>query len=132
MNIRRAGGKIMSHTDSFAEEEAHLKKGSFGMTPLMNDTKWNEIRLAMYQYPKRIVWRTKSLTSGYICQWDGEWYYHFSEGGYDWVEWLEIRLDDDDIKSYVISKLKEIHVPGEIDGNVVRVYGHKDGFVDYI
>jgi hypothetical protein len=52
--------------------------------------------------------------------------------GYDWVGWLEIRLDDDEIKSYVISKLKEIHVPGEIDGNVVRVYGYKDGFVDYI
>lgn len=72
------------------------------------------------------------MANGYICPWDGEWYYHFRVDGYEGIEWLEIRLADDDITSYVISKLKEIHVPGEIDGKVVRVYGYNDGFVDYI
>ena len=52
------------------------------MQPLMNDTKWNELRLAMYdldaQSPRR---RTKNLESWYICRWDGEWFYHFGEGG---------------------------------------------------
>jgi hypothetical protein len=101
------------------------------MTPLMNDTKWEEIRLAMYDYDGVIHWRIKNVDNGYISQWDGEWFYHFRIGGYTCIEWLEIRLTDDNA-SYVIAKLKDIHVPGEIDGNVVRVYGYKDGFVDYI
>lgn len=102
------------------------------MTPLMNNTKWEKIRLAMRDHPKGIMWRTKSMDNGYICPWDCEWHYHFRDGGYEGIEWLEIQLEDDEIASYVVSKLKEMRVPGEIDGDVVRVYGYKDGFVDYI
>jgi hypothetical protein len=101
------------------------------MTPLMNDSKWDEIRLAMYDYDGLIQWRTKDVENGYIAQWDTDWFHHFRLGGYKPIEWLEISLNEDNT-AYVMTKLKEIHVPGEIDGNVVRVYGYKDGFVDYI
>lgn len=101
------------------------------MTPLMNDTKWEEIRQAMYDYDGVIRWRIKNVDNGYISQWDGEWFYHFRNSGYTCIEWLEILLTDGNTL-YVKTKLKDIHVPGEVDGNIVRVYGHKDGFVDYI
>jgi hypothetical protein len=101
------------------------------MTPLMNDTKWDEIRLAMHDYDGLIHWRTKDVENGFIASWDAEWFHHFRLGGYKSIKWLDIRLNEDNT-SYVMTKLKEIHVPGEIDGNVVRVYGYKDGFVDYI
>jgi hypothetical protein len=103
----------------------------FWMTPLMNDTKWDEIRLAMYDYDGLIHWRTKDLENGFIARWDAEWFHHFRLGGYKCIEWLEIRLNKNNT-SYVMTKVKEIHVPGEINGNVVRVYGYKDGFVNYI
>jgi hypothetical protein len=101
------------------------------MSPLMNNTKWDEIRLAMDDYHGLIYWRTKDVETRHLCDWDPEWFHHFRIGGYESIEWLEIRLDGENT-SYVITKLKEIHVPGEIDGNVVRVYGYKDEFVDYI
>jgi hypothetical protein len=85
----------------------------------------------MYDYDGLIHWRTKDLENGFIARWDAEWFHHFRLGNYKPIEWLEICLNEDN-NSYVMTKLKEIHVPGEIDGNVVRVYGYKDGFVDYI
>ncbi|MFH5186347.1 DUF6678 family protein [Paenibacillus sp. TAB 01] len=101
------------------------------MSPLMNNTKWDEIRLAMSVFEGAIHWRTKDAESGYISRWDAEWFHHFRIGNYKYIEWLEICLTNDNT-SYVISKLKEIRVPGEIDGDVLRVYGYKDGFVDFI
>lgn len=43
----------------------------------MNNTKWEEIRSAMLDSPNTHQWRTKVIKTGYICPWDGEWYYHF-------------------------------------------------------
>ena len=54
---------------------------------VMNDTKWEEIRWAMVHYLKCIRWRTKDIENGYICPWDGEWFYHFRLGGYECIEW---------------------------------------------
>jgi len=53
------------------------------MHPVMNNTKWEELRAAMLELgmpsPK---WRTRIIGSGVESGWDSEWFYHFKEGGY--------------------------------------------------
>ena len=102
---------------------------------VMNNTKWKELQKAMCELgafsPK---WRTKCLTNGYITDWDGEWYYHFSEGGFEDVEWVEIRAEDGEGKGMLLSELRKIHVPGVEIENGYRVYGYIDEgkAVDYV
>jgi hypothetical protein len=99
----------------------------------MNDTKWEEIRLAMNDYPKGTQWRIKNVDSGYVCNWDGDWYYHFRIGGYNTIEWLEIKFNNEEMKNDIINILRKVHVAGEILDNSIKVYGYiKDKFVDYI
>jgi hypothetical protein len=92
--------------------------------PVMNDTKWEEIRLAMYDYPNNRQWRTKDIENGYICPWDGEWFYHFRNGGYKSIQWLEIKAETEEIRNDILEILKSIHVPGEVFDDVIRVYGY--------
>lgn len=91
---------------------------------VMNDTKWEEIRLAMYDYPNNHQWRTKDMETGYTCPWEGEWYYHFKSGGYKNIEWLEIRSETEEIRDDIIKILSTIHVPGEVFNDVIKVYGY--------
>lgn len=100
---------------------------------LMNDTKWDEIRTAMYEYPASIKWRTKDIESGYISNWDKEWFYHLKNAGYKTIEWLEIEVDNEKIKDDFIKILEEIHVPGEVLQNSIIIYGYKNNeAVSYI
>ena len=52
-----------------------------GLISVMNSTKWEELRLAMYAlgdlHPK---WCTKDIETGFIPEWEGEWFYHFRDG----------------------------------------------------
>ena len=58
----------------------------------MNNTKWDELRLAMYKLRERSPrFRTKDLT-GYLSEWDREWFYHFRGSGYVSIEWVEIEV----------------------------------------
>lgn len=101
---------------------------------VMNNTKWDEIRLAMYDYPKNQQWRTKDIETGYISPWEGEWYYHFKSGGYKNIEWLEIKSETKEISNDIIKILRAFHVPGEVFDNVIKVYGYVaiDKQVDYL
>jgi hypothetical protein len=94
------------------------------MNPVMNDTKWDELRLAMYGLgdlsPR---WRTRDV-SGSIAPWDGEWYYHFRAGGYASIEWVEIRVTSPAQEAAVLSILRAVHVPGERVEQGFRVYGY--------
>jgi hypothetical protein len=78
-------------------------------------------------------WQTKDL-SGYVCPWDGEWFYHFQQGGYGSIEWVEIRVNTPEQDAAVESALRRIHVPGHRIEQGFRVYGYaKDGAaVEYI
>jgi hypothetical protein len=73
---------------------------------LMNDTKWEEIRLAMYYYPNNQLWRTKDIETGFVCTWDGDWFYHFKLGEYKYIEWLEIESETEEIRNDIIKILK--------------------------
>lgn len=99
---------------------------------VLNYTKWEEIRIAMYSYKNQLRWRTKDVNNGYISNWDAEWYYHFRNGGYESIEWLEIQVKNEEEKKDVIYLLKKIKVPGEIVENSIFVFGYTDGFVDYL
>lgn len=102
------------------------------MQHLMNDTKWNEIRIAMYEFPGNVYWRTKDIENGHISHWDSEWFYHFAISGYKCIEWLEIRYEPKD-REEIIKILKKIHVPGKLLSETIKIYGYvKDSAVDYL
>lgn len=90
----------------------------------MNNTKWDELRLAMYGLGVMSpAWRTRDRTSGYVSEWDGEWYYHFRGGGYECIEWVEIATLNSDQHEAVRTALRDVHVPGEEMSTGFRVYG---------
>lgn len=100
---------------------------------LMNNTKWEEIRVAMHDYPLATLWRVKNIDNGYLSNWDADWFYHFRLDEYDTIEWLEIKIDNSEMKNEVVNILRKIHVPGEVLKSSIKVYGYKkDGFIDYI
>lgn len=94
------------------------------MKSLMNDTKWDELRLAMHVLsPHKPRWRTKDL-SGYLSMWDVDWYYHFRVGGYKTIEWVELEIETSDQDAAVLAVLRQIHVPGRRIENGYRIYGY--------
>ena len=96
------------------------------MHPVLNNTKWDEIRLAMYGLgPLSPKWRTRDRETGYVSEWDGEWFYHFRAGGYESIEWVDIRIDSPAQEEAVRSELKKIHVPGCKTEEGFRVFGYQ-------
>jgi hypothetical protein len=91
---------------------------------VLNNTKWDELRLAMYGLGNGVTrWRTKDL-SGHISPWDGEWFYHFRDGGYESIEWAEIEVLSPTHNSDILKLLREIHLPGHRIDRGFRIYGH--------
>ncbi len=103
--------------------------------PLMNNTKWEELRLGLYNLgslsPK---WRAKDLETGYLSEWDGEWFYHFRNGGYSTIEYVEVKVSSEEMRKKVRDVLARVHVLGcETDiGFIVYGYSRKNQPVDYI
>ncbi len=100
----------------------------------MNDTKWKELRLAMYGLAAPPRWRTRDLQSGYESDWDREWFHHFRLGGYRTIEWVEIETEGPEQLLAIHAELARIHVPGERTEAGFKVYGYlKPGVVmDYV
>lgn len=104
------------------------------MHPLMNDTKWDELRRAMYELADLTPrWRTRNLENGHVSNWDRDWFYHFRNGGYKFIQWVEIAVDTEVQRVAVLAELVRIHVPGEQTESGYRVFGYvKTGdAVDY-
>jgi hypothetical protein len=98
-----------------------------GLAPVMNNTKWEELRLAMYSLgPLHPKWRTKDVETGYIPEWDGEWFYHFRDGGYESIEWVEIRITSPEQDQAVLCALRSIHVAGERTAEGYRIFGYAE------
>ena len=94
------------------------------LIPLMNDTKWDELRLAMHTLDPSPRWRTKDIESGYESDWDNEWFYHFCAGGYVTIEWVEIEARSEQEWQMVFQALQEVRVPGERTENGFRIRGY--------
>lgn len=101
----------------------------------MNDTKWDELRRAMYELADLAPhWRTRDVANGHVSDWDREWFHHFRNGGYKFIHWVEIAVDTDQQRAAALAELVRIHVPGEQTESGYRVFGYvKTGeAVDYI
>ena len=95
------------------------------MQPLMNDTKWDELRLAMYGLgPLSPKWRALDAENGHLSDWDGEWFYHFRNGGYKFIEWLEIATESPEQRHAVLAGLAKAHVPGYSTEMGFRILGY--------
>jgi len=69
------------------------------------------------------AWRTRDIKTGHVSPWDREWCYHFQNGGYDTIEWVEIQLTSSEQRAAVLAALVSIHVPGERIEEGIRVFG---------
>ncbi|MGF7150029.1 hypothetical protein FHS96_003686 [Sphingomonas zeicaulis] len=97
------------------------------LNPAMNNTKWDELRLAMYAIAPPPSWTTLSI-DGHRSSPDREWFYHFREGGYESILSVDIHVNGPDQRELVRSALRKVHVPGEELPEGFRVFGYvKDG-----
>ncbi len=103
------------------------------LQPLMNNTKWNELRLGMHELESSPKWRTCDVETGYISNWDGDWFYHFRGDGYEAILWVEILIESSDQREEVFSELARIGLPGyENDSNFFVVgYAESGQMIDY-
>lgn len=90
-----------------------------------NDTKWLELRALVLSFSasNRPKFRSKCITNGYTSKWDGEWFYHFVDGGFKDIEWFELKFEPADCWE-MLRGILEIGLVGEVRDNVLRVYGY--------
>lgn len=69
-------------------------------------------------------WRTRGIENQFVSPWDGEWFYHFSEGGYKTIEWLELKIENLAQEKCVMEILHKIHVPVRKSNAGVMVLGY--------
>jgi hypothetical protein len=95
------------------------------MIGVMNNTKWEELRMGMHNLNSLSPrWRTCDLEDRYISEWDGEWFYHFRIGGYKTIEWVEIHISSKEQDEAVLKILKQIYLPGERTENDFKIFGY--------
>lgn len=103
------------------------------MLAVMNDTKWNELRLAMYEMELSPKWSTFS-DNGFSSTPDREWYGHFRIGGYVDIIHVDIFADDDIHRELIRAEIKKINLPGKETQDGFRVFGYVSSgeTVDYL
>lgn len=102
---------------------------------VMNDTKWEELRLAMYGLgPLHPQFQVKDLESHEPSTWDGEWFYHFRLLPYSTIEWCDLRICSEEQRLAVLECLRAIRLPGESTANGFHIHGwiRTDQTVSYI
>lgn len=99
----------------------------------MNNTKWNQIRVAMVSMQSSPLWKITFL-NGNESAVDGEWFYHFSEGGYLDIQYLDILTNSVEQHATVGTILRAIHLPGMETSTGYRILGYADSvnYVDYL
>ena len=93
------------------------------MLAVMNDTKWDELRTAMYEMEKSPRWSTLS-DNGFSSRPDREWYYHFREGGYRDIIHVDIFSDDELHHELIRAEIKKINLPGKETKDGFRIFGY--------
>ena len=83
----------------------------------------DELRLAMNALDPPSAFRI-TTTDGHTRPCDGEWFYHFRDGGYADILHVDILPEDEKARVAIGKALAMIHVPGvEIDKGF-RVFGY--------
>ena len=90
---------------------------------VMNNTKWEELRLAMYGIEPAPTYRCM-MTTGHYSDADTEWFYHFRAGEYHDIRYVDIFVKSQAHREQIRSVLKTIHLPGEETDDRFRVYGY--------
>ena len=93
------------------------------MQPVMNNTKWDELRLAMHSMESAPRYRTLS-DNGYLSPLDWEWFHHFLECGYNHIVYVDIHADDSSHRELIRTALQLVHLPGKEMDFGFRVFGH--------
>ena len=93
------------------------------LTQVMNNMKWDELRLEMHALAPPPTWSILS-TSGYRSQPDREWFYHFKVGGYQDILLVDIDVETPAQREIIRSALQKVHVPGEETPGGFRVFGY--------
>ena len=105
------------------------------MIGVMNNTKWEELRVAMYELgPLHPPFRIKDRDREEPWPWDGEWFYHFRLRDYDAIEHVELEVRSAEQREAVRERLRAIHLPGVETDDGVRIYGwiKRGESVDYL
>lgn len=99
----------------------------------MNNTKWNQIRVEMVSMQSSPLWKITFL-NGNESAVDGEWFYHFSEGSYLDIQYLDILTNSVEQHATVGTILRAIHLPGMETSTGYRILGYADSvnYVDYL
>jgi hypothetical protein len=94
------------------------------MVGVMNDTKWEELRRLMFDLrPRHPQFQIKDKDRIEPRPWDGEWYYHFRDQGYDSIEYVDLRTPDPAQREQVRDCLRQVHVPGHETADGFRILG---------
>jgi hypothetical protein len=74
------------------------------------------------------------VENGHLSDWDGEWFHHFRSGGYKFIKWVEIAVENAEQTRAVVTELARVHVPGTPTETGYRVLGYVElGIaVDYL
>jgi hypothetical protein len=68
--------------------------------------------------------RCKDLESGVLGRRDGEWYYHWQDGGWESMEWAELSVKTARQRDLVRTVLKRIRFAGEEIAEGFRIFGY--------
>ncbi len=97
--------------------------------PVMNNTKWRELRAAMYAIDAVTTYRVMNI-NGHYSRKDAEWFYHVQAGGYDDIQYVDIFADGQSHRELIRSALKKIHLPAEETNDGFRVLRVHSGGAD--
>lgn len=100
-------------------------ENSEGLFSVSNNSRWQQLRVVMLQLDglERPEFRSRCVTNGYVSEWDSEWCYHFSDGGYKDIEWFELR-GGSLLEPQVFADVVSIQFAGHLYENTLRLYGY--------
>lgn len=107
--------------------------GTSELQPLLNDTRWRELRLAMLELEHPPQWVSTAI-GGYRYGPDREWFYHFQQRGYSDLLHVDIIADDHVHRQAIRAAILPIHLPGAETEKGFRIFGYAQPgqFVDFI
>jgi hypothetical protein len=94
------------------------------LVPLMNDTKWAELREAMLEIEPTPRWSAVCAPTGWRSDPDMEWYYHFRQGPYSEYLSVDVLIAGPAQRDQVRAALRKIHLPGEEIEQGFRILGY--------
>lgn len=102
-----------------------MSRSKSSHVPVCNDTRWRALQALVLRQPMeaRPRFRTRCLTNGFVSDWDREWTYHFIEGGFSDIEWVELAFPGG-LDPAQVAAVCDIGFVGERTGDALRLFGY--------